>query len=157
MQGSQSDQQEEDLSSNLLHSWSGTKSGRLKFPGIDIDSKLMWNSLIDCITKTFNGTNAFLQRNTSCCPHKIKENCYTTFVRPSLEYASSVWSPHIQKNIKKLESIQRRSARYVMNDSSHHNSVTAMMQHLEWHTLETRRQQARLMMFYRIIHDLVDI
>ncbi len=28
---------------------------------------------------------------------------------------------------------------------------------LEWQTLETRRQQARLMMFYHIIHDLIDI
>ncbi len=124
-----------------------------KYLGVDIDSKLTWNSHIDCITKKANGTKAFLQRNTSCCPRKIKANCYTTFVRPSLEYASSVWSPHTQKNIKKLESVHRKSARYVMNDFSSHSSVTAMMQHLEWQTLETRRQQARLMM----IHDLVDI
>ncbi len=44
-----------------------------------------------------------------------------------------------------------------MNDFSHNSSVAAMMQHLEWQSLETRRQQARLMMFYHIIHDLVDI
>ncbi len=100
--------------------------------------------------------HSFPQRHTSCCPHNIKANCYTTFVRPSLEYASSVWSPHTQKNIKKLDSVQR-SARYVMNDFSSHSSVTAMMQHLEWQRLETRRQQAWLMMFYCIIHDLVDI
>ncbi len=121
------------------------------------NSKLTWNSHIDCITKKANGTKTFVQRNTSCCPSKIKANCYTTFVCPSLEYATSIWSPHTLKNIKKLESVQRRSARYVMNDFSCHSSVTAMMQHLEWQTLETTRQQARLMMFYRIIHDLVDI
>ncbi len=103
------------------------------------------NSHIDSITKKVNGTKAFLQRNTSCCPRKIKVNCYTTFVRPSQEYASSVWSPHTQKNIIKLESVQRRSARYVMNDFSHNSSVTAMMHHLEWQTLEIRR------------HDMVDL
>ncbi len=128
-----------------------------KYLGIDIDSKLTWNGHIDCITKKAFGTKVFQQRNTSCCPRKIKVNCYTTFVHPSLECVSLVWSPHTQKNIKKLESIKRRSARYVMNDFSHHNSVTAMMQYLEWQTLEARRQQARLMMFYHIIHDLVDI
>ncbi len=110
--------------------------------GVDIDSKLMWNSHIDCITKKANDTKSFLQSNTSCCPCKIKANCYTTFVHPSLEYASSVLSAHRQKNIKRLESIQRRSARYVMNDLSCHSSVTAIVQHLEWQTLEARRQQA---------------
>ncbi len=128
-----------------------------KYLAIDIDSKLRWNGHIDRITKKANDTKAFLQRNTRCCPCKIKANCYTTFVRPSLEYTSSVWSPHTQKNITKLESIQRRSARYVMNDFSRCSSVTAMMQHLEWQTPEARRQQARSMMFYHIIHDLVDI
>ncbi len=44
-----------------------------------------------------------------------------------------------------------------MNDVSCHSSVTVMIQHLEWQTLEARRQQAWLMMFYLIIHDLVDI
>ncbi len=113
-----------------------------KYLRVDIDSKLTWNSHIDHITEKANGTKAFLQRNTSCCPHKIKANCYTTFVCPSLEYASLVLSLHTQKNIKKLESVQTSSARYVMNDFSHHSNVTAMVQHLEWQTLETRRQQA---------------
>ncbi len=36
-----------------------------KYLGVDIDSKLMWNSHIDHITKKTNGTKAFLQRNTS--------------------------------------------------------------------------------------------
>ncbi len=101
-----------------------------KYLSVDIDSQLTWNRHIDCITKKANGNKAFLQRNTSC-PRKIKANCYTTVVRPSPEYASSVWSPHTQKNIKKLASVQRRSARYVINDLSCHSSVTAMIQHLE--------------------------
>ena len=32
-----------------------------------------------------------------------------TFVRPSLEYASTVWDPHTQANINIVESIQRMS------------------------------------------------
>ncbi len=76
-----------------------------KYLDVDHDAKLTWNSHIDRITKKANSTKAFLQRNTSCCPRKIKANCYTTFVCPSLEYTSSVWSPHTQKKIKMLESV----------------------------------------------------
>jgi hypothetical protein len=44
-----------------------------------------------------------------------KTQAYNTFVRPSLEYASTVWDPHTQDNINKVESIQRRAARFVTN------------------------------------------
>jgi hypothetical protein len=57
-------------------------------------------------------STAFLRRNLSSCPANIRTKCYTTFVRPQLEYASSVWAPHTQSNINKLESVQRRAARF---------------------------------------------
>ena len=34
----------------------------------------------------------------------------------TLEYAASVWDPHLAKDINKLENIQRRSARFVKGD-----------------------------------------
>ena len=37
----------------------------------------------------------------------------TTYVRPTLEYASVVWNPHFQKDINKLERIQRAATRCV--------------------------------------------
>lgn len=37
-----------------------------------------------------------------------------TLVRPKLEYASSVWNPCRQHNISKIESVQRRAARFCL-------------------------------------------
>ena len=37
-------------------------------------------------------------------------------VRPQLEYASDVWDPHQTGDIVELEKIQRRAARWVVND-----------------------------------------
>jgi len=36
-------------------------------------------------------------------------------VRPILEYASPVWSPSTGLNILKLEMVERRAARFVLN------------------------------------------
>jgi hypothetical protein len=79
------------------------------------------------------------------------------FVRPSLEYASTVWDPHTQANINKVESIQRRAARFVTNNYDPRASVTTLLQDLNWPTLQHRRQLAKLIMMYRITYHLIEI
>ena len=83
--------------------------------GVDLDNKLTWNGHISAITGKANRSLGFIRRNLYNCPEKIKTQAYFSLVRPQLEYASSVWDPHTQKNIKALENIQRRAARFVKN------------------------------------------
>ena len=75
---------------------------------------------------------------------------YKTFVRPILEYASSVWDPYTQGNKDKLEAVQRRAARFVCNKYHRTASVTRMLEQLGWPSLEQRRKTARLSMLYKI-------
>ena len=89
-----------------------------KYLGITIDSKLSFNPHIDNICKKANTTRAFISRNTKGCPRHFKSLAYTTFVRPLLEYSPTIWDPYTETNIKKLQSVQRRAARDVMDDWS---------------------------------------
>ena len=109
------------------------------------------------ITKKANSVRAFLQRNTKMCPRNIKDKCYTTYVRPIVEYASSVWDPCTSKYINKLEAVQRRAARYVFSDFRRESSPTSMIQQIGWPTLRARRFQAKSVMMYRIVNKLVAI
>ena len=99
----------------------------------------------------------FLRRNLGSCPRDVKARCYNTFVRPIAEYAACVCAPSTKKGIAKLESIQRRAARFVMNDYSQESSVTSMLQKLDWQSLEHRRSVAKVSMLYRITNKLIDI
>jgi hypothetical protein len=80
-----------------------------------------------------------------------------TLVRPLVEYASPVWDPHHQTDIRKLECKQRRAARFVLSSQHNVSSVTAMIQRIGWRSLEDRRRDARLTMLYKIDRKLVAI
>ena len=53
--------------------------------------------------------------------------------------------------------VQRRAARWVMNDYAQTSSVTSMLERLKLQTLQDRRSNARLCLFYKIVHRLVAI
>ena len=72
----------------------------------------------------------FISRNLYDCPQKVKETAYKSFVRPNLEYASSVWDPHLKKEITALEKVQRRAACFVTAEYSREKSVTNMLSEL---------------------------
>ena len=108
-------------------------------------------------TKKANNTLAFLKRNITSRPTKIKAQCYTTLIRPIMEYACVVWDPVAQQNIYALEIVQRRAARFTFGDYRTTSSVTNMLHGLNWNTLEERRKRAKVIMLYRIIHQTVAI
>ena len=53
--------------------------------------------------------------------------------------------------------VQRRAARWTLNDYAGTTSVTSLMAQLGWQTLEQRRSVARLCLFYKIVNGLVAV
>ena len=82
---------------------------------------------------------------------------YNTLVRPQVEYASCAWDPHSKHHISKLEMVQRRAARWCCNDFSPYSSVSDMVEKLGWQSLQQRRATSRLIMFYKIVYQLVAV
>ena len=84
----------------------------------------------------------------------------------------TAWLPHTRCNTDKIEAVQSRAARSVLNDWSHRNTQTpalkelhpytigsssSMLQFLGWNSLEERRGHYSLVMMYKIVHGLVVI
>ena len=89
----------------------------------------------------------------------MQNQAYTSLVRPILEYACCVWDPHQRKHIKKLESVQRRAARFTTGNyySMNHGCVKNIVTQLGWDLLEHRRAKHRITMFYKTINNLANI
>ena len=144
-------------SNYVLHGHTLALTSNAKYLGVTISSDLPWNVHINNITKKANRTLGFLRRNVSKSPKEVKTNCYETFVRPVLEYSSSAWAPHTQRDIQSIEAVQRRAARFVKGDYGRTSSVSNMLSTLQWDTLHPRRTRAQVLMFYKVITSVVDI
>ena len=76
---------------------------------------------------------------------------------PFLEYRATVWHPHQKYNTDKLEMVQRQAARFVKGRYGMYESVTQMLEELTWVPLSKRRENARLILFYKIVNNLAMI
>ena len=63
-----------------IHNIQLKQTKRAKYLGLTFSNTLSWNAHIDNITKKANNTTAFLRKNLSTCPKKVKDTCYKTFV-----------------------------------------------------------------------------
>jgi len=122
-----------------------------KYLGVTITQDLSWDLHISNICAKANQTLGFLRRNLKISSTAVKETAYKTFVRPILEYACTVWDPFTEKNINKIESVQRRAARFASNRYHNTSSVTDMLEKLGWPSLQHRRKVARLAMLHKIL------
>ena len=79
---------------------------------------------------------------------------YISLIRPDLEYSCSVWHPHKKSNKEKVEKVQRIVAPFVSNNFKRKASVSEMLHNLGWQSLDSRRQDQQLVLFYKIINRL---
>ena len=103
-----------------------------KYLGVTITEDLKWNTHINHTCAKANRTLGFLRRNLNIGSVAIKQQAYFTLVRPLVEYASTVWDPHTQRNIQKLNMVQRQAACYFPNRHRNRPSVSDMLYGLNW-------------------------
>jgi len=75
--------------------------------GIEFSEDLKWNTHISKVTKKASSTIGFLRRNLSHCPTACRRNAYLSLVRSVIEYGAIVWDPHLQRDIDRLDRVQR--------------------------------------------------
>ena len=80
---------------------------------------------------------------------------FVTYVRPLLEYATPVWTPHHVYLVFKLEGVQRKFTKRLsgLNNLSYKDRLLV----LGVDTLERRRLFYDLSLFYKVVHGFVDL
>ena len=142
-----------------LHSQILQTTDSSKYLGVTMSDDLTWQRHVDITTSKANRTLGFIRRNLGECSKQVKVTAYTTMVRPTLEYSSTVWDPTSPTLCHKVEQVQRKAARFVHSSYTDRTPgcVTKMVQDLGWVSLEHRRYISRLMMLFKIHHQIVEV
>ena len=75
---------------------------------------------------------------------------YKALVRPHLEYAHAVWSPHLKKHIQAIENVQRRATKLVPEIKT--LSYEQRLSHLGLATLAYRRARGDMIETYKLFN-----
>ena len=145
------------LSEYYLHNHKLPALTNAKYLGVSLDSTLSFNRHIDAMSKKDNSILSFILRNLSKCHQKIKIDAYNSFVKPILSYAATVWSPHTEKYMNKLEAIQKRVAQFIVCDFRRTSSISGFLQNLQWKTIKAQHKELCILMLYKIIHKFVEL
>ena len=124
---------------------------------VTLSNDLEWSKHIATKTNKANSKLSLLCRNLKGCPEKLKQTAYFSLIRCSMEYGATVWDPYQKYNSDKVERVQRGAARFVKSWYSRYSSVSDMLDVLGWTPLSQRRQETRLILFYKIINGLAQV
>ena len=79
------------------------------------------------ITSRAKQTLYVIRRNFRNASVACKPKIYNSLVRPKIEYANSAWYLYLQKDIHRLDMIQRSAARFCFNNYSKEQGVGTNM------------------------------
>jgi hypothetical protein len=123
--------------------------------GVHIDSGLTFDRHVAAVVSKAKRIGFLINR---CFKHLDKQTfslLYKGLVRPILEYAAPVWSPHTKHNIDRIESVQRKITKGVkdLKKKSYSQCLTA----LGLPTLLYRRERADMIQVFKLTHGLDDL
>jgi len=104
------------------------------------------------ISKKAHQKAAIILRCFNYIDPPVLVRAFIVFVRPILEYASCVWNPYLKKDIRIIESVQRKFTKRLHGMGVH--PYAHRLQILGLQSLERRRMAIDLKTMYKIVHGL---
>ena len=124
-----------------------------KYLGVLLSHDLSWGEHVQSVcSKARKILGLLYRRFYNNAPSNSLVQLYLSLVRPHLDYASAIWSPHVKKDKIALENVQKLACR--MATRSWDSSYKDVLDFVDLPSLECRRLETRLCLLYKIIYKL---
>ena len=116
-------------------------------------SDLSWSSHVGSIcTKARRVLGLLYRRFHGSTSQNSLKQLYLSLIRPHMEYACQVWDPHLAKDKKAIEDVQKFALKVVT--SKWDSSYDELLELAKLKPLEERRTELKLGMLSKIVHNL---
>jgi ribonucleases P/MRP protein subunit RPP40 len=109
-----------------------------KYLGIILRSDLSWVDQVNYTVKKAWKALHFTMRTLKKGNSNTKSLAYRSLVRPILEYGAACWDPYREGQVRALDRVQKRAAKFALNTSRPN-----------WETLASRRKLSRVCALYK--------
>ena len=123
--------------------------------GVIFSDMLVFREHINNICKKSNALCAMIFRSFEFRNAYFLISLFNMYFRPQLEYASTVWSPHLKMDIAKFDRVQRMYTKRV--PALRHLSYVERKVYIGTRSLEHHRLYFDLLYLYKILHGLLDV
>ena len=122
--------------------------------GVTIDCHLNFQIQISNMVNKASRNVGLIRRTIDHLDRDTFVPLYTTLVRSHLEYGHSNWSPHLMRDITKLEAVQRAATKKV--NGLREMEYPARLKYLGLTTLAFRRLRGDMIDTYKILSNIYD-
>nr|CAD2193606.1 unnamed protein product [Meloidogyne enterolobii]CAD2204952.1 unnamed protein product [Meloidogyne enterolobii] len=128
--------------------------------GIHFSHDLKWDKHINIITRKAIRCSYSIFKSIKSRNPKILTNLFNIYVRPILEFSSSVFNPHLDKDIKSIEKVQKDFLRWVfrrINPKTELPEYHDLLYYFKQESLFYRRIKADLNLFHQHVCGTITI
>ena len=127
-----------------------------KYLGVDIDKNLNWNVHVEELSKQLNSMVWMLARLRKFLPLHSLTEIYKSIVQPKIDYAITLWGYSTDANINKIQRMQNRAIRAILNNFDYVNCRgIELVKTLNLFNVKQRRDYFMALFMFRSIHGLV--
>ena len=121
--------------------------------GVTVDQHLSWKSNTENICKKITAGISAIRRVKPFVDKETLISIYNAIVRPYFDYCCEVWDVFGETQSKRLQKLQNRAARIILNMSNDVNHSIALCE-LGWEPLKTLRKKAKAKMMYKVLNKM---
>ena len=121
--------------------------------GVEIDDRLSWNSHIDKVAKKVTSGIGAIRKIRDFVDRETLISVYNALINPHFDYCSEVWDTMGVGLSNRLQKLQNRAARVIMNFS---NDIPGpeVLNALGWENLAARQAKTKAKTMYKVLNKL---
>ena len=121
--------------------------------GVTVGQHLSWKGNTENICKKITWGISALRRLKEFADKNTLLSVYNSIVRPYFTYCCEVWDVFGETQSKRLQKLQNRSARIIMNMSNEVDHLVALSA-LGWEPLTAERKKAKAKLMFKVLNKM---